>query len=102
VSAGANLHPAGQTESDLVSRVPPRRKIGASFGCSTRGGFAPVKAAGRYMDVLSRRKSLKGTGTMDPGVTMSREEIAAFALAKFKLRRRLGLCDLPPIWWTLD
>jgi hypothetical protein len=52
----------------------------------SRGGFAPVKAAGRYVDVLSRRKRLKGSGIMDPGVTMNREEIAAFLASLKKLR----------------
>ena len=43
-----------------------------------------AKAAGRYVDVLSRRKSLKGTGIRN----FARVGVA---LAKFKLRRRLGL-----------
>jgi hypothetical protein len=43
------------------------------------------------VDVLSRRKNLKGTGMMDPDVTMSREEIAAF-LASLK-KPRDGLDD---------
>jgi hypothetical protein len=38
------------------------------------------------LDVLSRRKSLKGTGMMDPDVTMNREEIAAFLASLKKLR----------------
>jgi hypothetical protein len=67
VLAGANLQPAGQTESSLVSRVPPKAKDRRGLWVLHPGGFAPVKAAGRYMDVLSRRKSLKGTGMMDPG-----------------------------------
>jgi len=38
-----------------------RRKIGAGFGRSTRGGFRA--------DVLSRRKSLEGTGILDGRAT---------------------------------
>jgi hypothetical protein len=64
-----NLHPAGQTESGQSAAF--RQKIGAGFGRSTHGGFAPVKAAGRYVDVLPRRKNLKGTGMMDPDLTIA-------------------------------
>jgi hypothetical protein len=38
------------------------------------------------VDVLSCRKSLKGTGMMDPDVTMKREEIAAFLTSLKKLQ----------------
>jgi hypothetical protein len=34
------------------------------------------------VDVLPRRKSLKEAGMMDPDVTMSREEIAAFLASR--------------------
>jgi hypothetical protein len=63
-AAGANLHPAGQTESGLVSRVPPKAKDRRGLW-ALRGGSRRSKAAGRYVDVLSRRKSLKGTGILD-------------------------------------
>ena len=46
-------------------------------------GFAPVKAAGRYVDVLSRRKSLKENWQ---DVTMNREDLAAFLASLKKLR----------------
>jgi hypothetical protein len=62
-------------------------------------GFAAVTAAGRYVDVLFPRKSLKGTGMMDPGVTMNREEIAAFLASLKKLRDGLDdfNCNLAAI-----
>jgi hypothetical protein len=44
VSAGANLHPEGQTESGLVSRVPPkakdRRGLWALHPWGLRGGHS--------------------------------------------------------------
>ena len=55
----------GRPKAASSAAFRQRRKIGAGFGRSSRGGFAPVKAAGRYVDVLPRRKSLKGTGILD-------------------------------------
>jgi hypothetical protein len=55
-----------------------RRKIGAGFGRSAHGGFGAGQSGGAV------RKSLKGTGIRN----FAR---AGVALAKFKLRRRLGL-----------
>jgi hypothetical protein len=57
----------GRPKAASSAAFRQRRKIGTGFGRSTRGGFAPVKAAGWYVDVLSRRKNLKGTGMMGPG-----------------------------------
>jgi hypothetical protein len=51
-AAGANLHPAGQTESGLVSRVPPKAKDRRwSFGWGSR---ALVKAADRSLHPVRR------------------------------------------------
>ncbi len=86
MSAGANLHPAGQTESGLVSRVPPKAKDRRGLWALHPWGLRAGQSGGGYVDVLSRRKSLKGTGMMDPGETMNREEIAAFLASLKKLR----------------
>jgi hypothetical protein len=67
VSAGANLHPAGQTESGLVSRVPARAL-----------GAPPVGA--------SRRSKRQGTGMMDPDVTMNFRKFWIYRQLMFRVR----------------
>jgi hypothetical protein len=86
-AAGASLHPAGQTESGLVSRVPPKAKDRRGLWALYPWGLAAVNAAGRYMDVLSRRDNLdRWNCVIEPDVTMNREEIAAFLASLKKLR----------------
>jgi hypothetical protein len=69
VGRGYSFTRQGRPKAASSAAFRQGRKTGAGFGRSTRGGFAPVKAAGQDVHVPPRRDSLKGTGILDGRAT---------------------------------